>query len=145
MTTVERSIVINANPEAIDAIAVDPSRLPEWYVGIDEVKPDGKYPQVGGAVDAVYKAVGISFKIKMTSEEYAPRQSIRISMAGMITGNHRWAYQPEGESTRLNVTFEYEMPGGGVGQAFNKLVVERMNTENLEKSLENLKAIVEGT
>jgi carbon monoxide dehydrogenase subunit G len=145
MTTLERSIVINATSEAINAIATDPSRLPEWYAGIQEVKSDGKYPQVGGAVEAVYKAVGINFKIKMTSEEYVPGQSMRISMEGMITGSNRWVYQPEGEGTRLTATFEYEMPGGGVGQAVNKLVVERMNAENLGKSLENLKAVVEET
>ena len=33
---------------------------------------------------------------------------------------------------------------GGLGQAVNKLVVEKMNAENLEKSLNNLKALVEG-
>jgi carbon monoxide dehydrogenase subunit G len=144
MTTVERSIVIEATPEAIDAIATDPNRLPDWYVGIQEVKPDGKYPQVGGVIDTVYKAMGISFKIKMTSVEYAQGQSMRINMEGMITGSNHWAYQSEGEHTRLIATFEYEMPGGGVGQAVNKLVVERMNTENLEKSLANLKGLVEG-
>jgi hypothetical protein len=35
------------------------------------------------------------------------------------------------------------MPGGGLGQAVNKLMVEKMNAENLEKSLENLKTLVE--
>ncbi len=144
MTTVERSIVINATPETINAISTDPNRLPDWYAGVQEVKPDGQYPQVGGAIDTVYKAMGINFKMKMTSEEYVPGQSMRISMDGMITGSNRWVYQPEGDSTRVTVTFEYEMPGGGVGQSINKLVVERKNTENLEKSLENLKAVVEG-
>jgi carbon monoxide dehydrogenase subunit G len=144
MTTVERSIVIEGTPEAIDAIATDPNRLPDWYVGIREVKPDDKYPQVGGIIDTVYKAVGISFKIKMTSEAYDRGHSMRIRMEGMITGSNSWAYQPAGEHTRLTATFEYEMPGGGVGQAVNKLVVERMNSENLEKSLENLKGLVEG-
>lgn len=37
------------------------------------------------------------------------------------------------------------MPGGGLGQALNRLVVEKMNTENLEKSLSNLKALVESS
>ena len=143
MTTLERSIVINASPETIDAITTDPSRLPEWYAGIQEAKSDGTYPQVGGTVESVYKAVGISFKIKMTSEEYVPGQSMRINMEGMISGTNRWTYQPEGDGTRITATFEYEMPGGGLGQAVNKLVVEKMNAENLEKSLENLKALVE--
>ncbi len=145
MTTLERSIVINATAEAIDPITTDPNRLPEWYVGIQKVKPDGKYPHVGGVIETVYKAVGISFKVKMTSTEYVPGQSMQINMEGMITGSNRWVYQPEGEGTRLTATFEYKMPGGGVGQAVNKLVIERINAQNLEKSLENLKAVVEET
>lgn len=143
MTTLERSIMINASPEAIDTISTDPSRLPEWYAGIQEAKSDGTYPQVGGTVESVYKAVGISFKIKMTSEEYVQGQSLQARMEGMISGTNRWTYQPEGDGTRITATFEYEMPGGGLGQAVNKLMVEKMNTENLEKSLENLKTLVE--
>ena len=144
MTKLERSIVINATPEAIDAISTDPNRLPEWYAGIQEVKSDGKYPQVGGTVESVYKAVGINFKIKMTSEEYVQGQSMQSRMEGMISGTNRWTYQPEGDDgTRITAIFEYEMPGGGLGQAVNKLMVEKMNAENLEKSLKNLKALVE--
>jgi len=143
MTTLERSIVINAAPEDIDKISTDPNRLPEWYAGIQEAKPDGTYPQVGGTVESVYKAVGISFKIKMTSEEYVQGQRMQSRMDGMISGINRWTYQPEGDGTRLTAIFEYEMPGGGLGQAVNKLMVEKMNAENLEKSLKNLKALVE--
>jgi len=143
MTKLERSIVINATPETIDTVATDPSRLPEWYAGIQEAKADGTYPQVGGTVESVYKAVGINFKIKMTSEEYVQGQSMQIRMEGMIAGTNRWTYQPEDGGTRITATFDYEMPGGGLGQAVNKLVVEKMNAENLEKSLENLKVLVE--
>ena len=41
MTTLERSVVINATPEAIDKISTDPSRLPEWYAGIQEAMRNG--------------------------------------------------------------------------------------------------------
>lgn len=61
----------------------------------------------------------------------------------MITGTNRWVYQPEEAGIRVTAVLDYEMPGGGLGQALNKLVVEKMNTENLEKSLSNLKALVE--
>ena len=42
------------------------------------------------------------------------------------------------------MSFEYEMPGGGVGKLVDRLLAERMNAQNLEKSLENLKALAEG-
>jgi uncharacterized membrane protein len=81
--------------------------------------------------------------MKMTSVELQRGQGQTIKMDGMITGSNRWRYGPEGSGTRVTATFDYEMPGGGVGQMLNKLVVEKMNAENLEKSLQNLKSLVE--
>ena len=144
MTTLERSIVIKATPEAIFELTGDATRLPEWYAGIQEAKPDATYPEVGGTVEAVYKAAGINFRIKMTSTEFVQNQVSATKMDGMITGTNRWVYTPEGEGTRVTATFEYEMPGGGIGQAVNKLIIEKMNADNLEKSLDQLKAVIEG-
>jgi uncharacterized membrane protein len=143
MTTLEKSVLINGPLEKIEAIALDAARLPDWYVGIQETHPDGKYPEPGGTIDAVYRAAGINFKMKMTSVELQRGQGQTIKMDGMITGSNRWRYGPEGSGTRVTATFDYEMPGGGVGQMLNKLVVEKMNAENLEKSLQNLKSLVE--
>jgi hypothetical protein len=35
------------------------------------------------------------------------------------------------------------VPGGGLGKLFDKLVLGRMNAENLEKALENMKERIE--
>jgi carbon monoxide dehydrogenase subunit G len=144
MTTLERSILIHASPEEIDAITLDGWRLPEWYAGIQQAEPDDVYPHPSGVVHTNYKAAGVNFNITMTSLEHVHGQSLTLQMDGMISGTSRWVYAPEGDGTRVAVTFEYEVPGGGLGQALDKLLVERMNAENLERSLENLKALVEG-
>jgi carbon monoxide dehydrogenase subunit G len=144
MTTLERSIEINAGPAAIDAVALNGNRLSEWYTGMQETKADAVYPEVGGTVEATYRAAGINFKMKITSVELVRGHSITLKMDGMITGTNRWVYSPAGEATRVTATLDYEMPGGSLGQAVNKLIVEKMNAENLEKSLNNLKAVVEG-
>jgi uncharacterized membrane protein len=65
-------------------------------------------------------------------------------MEGMISGIYEAIIKPEETGTRFTLKFDYEMPGGGVGKVVDKLVVERMNTKNLEESLENIKALVEG-
>lgn len=143
MTTLERSIVIKATTEAIDAVTLNGNRLPEWYAGIQEAQADERYPDVGGSVEATYRAAGINFKIRIISVELVPGQRITLKMEGMITGTNRWVYQLEGEGIRVMAALDYEMPGGGLGQVLNRLVVEKMNMENLEKSLSNLKALVE--
>lgn len=143
MTTLERSILIKATTEAIDAVTLNGNRLPEWYTGMQEAHADNLYPNIGGTVETIYRAAGINFKVKITSVELVRGQRISLKMDGMITGTNRWVYQPEGEATRVVAALEYELPGGGLGQALNRLVVEKMNAENLEKSLSNLKVLVE--
>jgi uncharacterized membrane protein len=144
MTTVERSVLINAPVDAIQAIMDDARRLPEWYAGIEQAKPDDVFPEPGGKVEMVYKAAGVTFTITQTSVERVPGQSGVNQMEGMITGTNTSTFTPEGEGTRVTMRFEYEMPGGGIGKVVDRLLVERMNTQNLEKSLKNLKALVEG-
>jgi hypothetical protein len=144
MTTVERSILINASTDAIDAIALDGNRLPEWYVGIAQATPDELYPEVGGRVSLVYKAAAVTFSLTLTVQELARGYHIAYQMSGMMVGTQHWSYTPEGGQTRLMALVEYDMPGGALGKIADKLVVERMNARHLEESLENLKALAEG-
>jgi uncharacterized membrane protein len=144
MTTLERNVLINASADDIQAISDDPARLPEWYAGIEQAEGDGVFPEPGGKVELVYKAAGITFNLTQTSVERVAGQSGVNQMEGMITGTNRMTFAPEGEGTRVTMSFEYEMPGGGIGKVVDRLVAERMNAQNLEKSLENLKTLAEG-
>lgn len=144
MTTVKRDVFINASPDDVAAIINDPHRLPEWYAGVESVEPDDVFPEVGGQVELVYKAAGTTFTITQTALEHISGELGVIRMEGMIAGTNRWDLAPEGSGTRVTSTFDYEMPGGALGKIADKLIVERMNTKNLEDSLKNLKALVEG-
>ena len=144
MTTVERTLFINVPWEQVDAVALDPLRLPEWFAGVEQAEPDGVYPQPGGSVKLTYQVAGVKFAVTMTTLELVPGQYVTYRLEGMIKGISTWSHRPEGGGTWLTASFDYEVPGGGVGQVLDKLLIERMNADNLEKSLANLKALVEG-
>ena len=144
MAKVERSIMINASGDEIDKITQDGSRLTEWYAGIEKAEPDDVYPNPGGKIVMAYKSGGVKFDITQTVLERTEGKSAKYQMDGMITGVNQWIYAQEGEGTLVTATFDYEMPGGVLGKVADKLVVERMNTENLENSLNNLKKLAEG-
>ncbi len=144
MTELERSIVIKGTAEEIEAITADGNRLPEWYAGLKEATADDVFPEPGGKVKMVYKSAGITFDMSQTSLEYEPCKGGKYKMEGMLTGIYELLLEPLDEGTRFTLKFDYEMPGGGVGKLVDKLVVERMNAKNLEDSLENMKALVEG-
>lgn len=144
MATIERSIVINASYEDIDKYAIDATTWPSWFEGVDSVEVASGFPEAGGTVAAQYKTSGITFELTMTSREIVHGSHLIIDMEGMISGTQEWRYMAEGNGTRLEVQFDYKMKGGGLGAVADKLVVERMNASNLEKSLSNLKNLVEG-
>lgn len=143
MTRLERSIHIEGSSEDIDRYSLDPNRLPDWYAGVERVEPDGVFPQPGGVVRMVYKAGPATLNIDMTSQELDRGSHALYRLDGMMEGTTRWTHIPEGDGTRLEAVFEYELPGGGLGKVADRLVVERMNAQNLEKSLESLKQLVE--
>ena len=124
-------------------MVLDGDRFPEWYAGVQTADADESYPEPGGAVNLTYKAAGVAFQLTMTSLRIVRGESLLLRMDGMITGKSRWTYSPTDHGTQVHCRFEYEMPGGGAGKALDKLVVVRMNASNLEKSLSNLKALLE--
>ncbi len=143
MATIEKSILIKASSEAVDAYALNPSTWPRWFEGVQSVEPDETYPEVGGIVRTAYKSMGTTFHVTMTSEELARGSHQTFSMDGMITGTQHWSYQPEGGGIRVTCVFEYELPGGGLGKIADKVLFQRTNSASIEKSLQNLKELVE--
>jgi hypothetical protein len=143
MAKVERSILIKATPEEIDAVHNDIDRLTEWYAGIEQAIPDGPYPRPGSKVRLIYKVAGLTFETTNTCLEFEYPRIGRYKMEGMITGSYEEILEPDEGGTRFIMRFDYQMPGGGVGKIVDRLVVEKMNIKNLEESLKNLKALVE--
>lgn len=144
MARIEKSILIDAPWEDVDAVANDGNRTPEWFEGVESTTVDDTFPEVGGVMEQVYKVGGASMNFKMTVTDYDRGNALKMKMEGMINGTQEWLIAPEGEGTRLTVIFDYDVPGGGLGAIADKLVIERTNSSNLEKSLANLKGIVEG-
>lgn len=144
MATVEREIVINRSPEQVAAYMDTAHSWPEWFAGVQAAEPDAAHPAVGSAVKVAYKSMGTTFNLTMTLDEYQRGRLANYQLAGMITGVNRFTLTPEGGGTRVHAHYDYDVPGGGLGKIFDKLVLERANTENLEKSLATLKAKLEG-
>lgn len=144
MATIEKSIVINATTDEIDKYAIDAHTYPEWFAGVESVVVDDTFPEVGGTVAVKYKSAGLTLDMTMKSVSIEHGDHLTIEMEGMISGTQSWQYEQVDGGTEVSCTFDYTMKGGGLGAIADKLVAERMNTQNLEKSLESLKALVEG-
>ena len=143
MAYVERDIVVAAPLEVIFDYASLPDNLPQWYDGIVSVNPDGVWPQEGGQVDITYQVAGLNLDLTATVLTNNAPHEFMFQMDGMVTGTSTWTYAEEGDGTRVQVAFDYQLPGGVLGQVADKLVVEQANIARGERSLSNLKAICE--
>lgn len=143
MATIKKSIVINASTEQIDEYAINANTYPQWFAGVESVDVDDTFPEVGGTVALKYKSAGLTLDMTMKSLSIEHGNHLTIKMEGMVSGTQSWKYESIDGGTNVSCTFEYAMKGGGLGAIADKLVAERMNTQNLEKSLESLKKIVE--
>jgi uncharacterized protein YndB with AHSA1/START domain len=143
MTIVQRSILINASPEATMAALSDAHRWPEWYPGMTQIQVDNPFPEKGGKVTFTVKSGPISFQITETVLDYQPGKLQVLQMEGMMSGKATWEVTPEGDGTRLSTTFDYTLPGGALGNIADTLFVKRQNAASLEAGLNNFKALVE--
>lgn len=145
MSTLEHGILINAPADMVEAIAIDGRRIPEWVPGILRAVPDDVHPQPGGKLTMVYKAAGVTFDFTSTITELKPGQGFTERMDGVISGIMCWEYMSENGRTWVKVNFDYEMAGGILGKAIDRLVMRSMNVRSLEKTLDNLKVLVESS
>lgn len=143
MARIEKSVTINGDTSQIDAYAINATTWPQWVAGIESVQPDGVFPEKGGELKVKYKSAGMTFDITMTTREIVHGDHVIFDMEGMINGSQHWQYARDGQGTKVTCIFDYSMPGGGLGAIADKLIVERMNTSNIENTLANLKRVVE--
>jgi uncharacterized membrane protein len=144
MARIEKSVIIQADTQKIDEYSINASTWPQWVAGIESVHPDGVFPEKGGELKVKYKAAGMAFDITMTTREIVHGDHVTFDMEGMINGSQHWQYAKEGNGIKVTCIFDYSMPGGGLGAIADKLIVERVNTSNIETTLSNLKRVVEG-
>jgi len=152
LVRVEKSIVIRAPPERVwKMLALD--RLLEWEEGCkknvksmeftSEVSTlEDKY-RVGASVRMIGKGEGeMGFKI---TESLENEKITYRSEGGKFTKYMMWTYifEPVEKGAKLTCVLDYELPWGIFGKILGKLLAQRMDEKDLEKSFGNLKSILE--
>jgi len=144
MARIERSIFISAPPEKVFDVGRHPEKFPEWLVGLSQASPVSGEVGPGASFNWTYEMAGLKFEGRMTYVEFEPGRKLVLKGEGGIESTWTWTYQPQEGGTLVTCVVEYTVPGAALGKIADKLIVERTNTKNLEKSLQNLKARVEG-
>lgn len=148
MTTVNKSIVINATREQIRPFLHDPEAVMERDANIFRYEPDENWPAVGSKLKTGFKTVAFKVNGVATSLEYDPetlRLIFKMESENFEPGTWQWTFEEQDGKTTVSVHIDYSLPGSYLGKAIDKLFVERQNAKQSEENLASLKTQVEGS
>jgi carbon monoxide dehydrogenase subunit G len=144
-TVIDRTISINASPEAVFRHLEDADSIPRYVPGVssvDEVRQTEQH--IGDSFKVNYMVLGLKFPTRFLVTHYSQNSRILTQMEGPMAGTFDWSLRERTLGTDISVRVEYELRNGGVlGKAADGVLLRRVNEANVQRMLENLKQLVE--
>ncbi len=144
MPLLKAAIEIDAPREHVFALAGDLTKRPEWTTFVKEVvitSGDGKSE---GTRDRTIARIGPQKNTwEGTLTEYRQSDLFCRQFGGYFVGEERMSFTPAGNGTRVEWSVDYTPPFGLLGKFGAWFMMGRIYQNELEGSLDNLKAALE--
>ena len=128
MSDYEHTTTIRRDPDAVFAYLSDVTRLPEYFSGLEEARPEG-----GEEVHVVANVEGNRYSGEAWIQADADAKSLRWGSEGPSAYHGELSVSGEGEDSRVTVTLHTERADGPGIRA------------GLEQTLADLKRILDGS
>jgi uncharacterized membrane protein len=138
VTTIEKSIVIDAPLKEVFAYLDDPLHLPEIWPSMVEVREVKPLPKGGHQYHWVYKMAGIRFEGESETLEFVPEKHVVEKSTGQIPAKFDYLFTPVDGKTRVEVKTEYEIPQKLLGKVAEPFV-RKLNEREADMFMANLK------
>jgi uncharacterized protein YndB with AHSA1/START domain len=149
VTLVTASIEIDAPPEQVYDLVLDPGRFHEWVTIHRRVNThDAGEPHEGYEMDQTLCLRGANFKVHWTLTEAERPDRATWEGRGPAHSYARTSYglrEVDGGKTRFEYENEFKAPGGIVGAAASRMLIGGVPEREAKRSLERLKALLEGS
>ena len=140
-------IHIDAPPEAVWATIMDPDRFGDWVTIHRKVNStDPGPPREGMRMEQTLCLRGASFKVKWRLSECRRGSRAVWEGQGPMKSHARTEYdlEPDGNGgTRFHYVNEFKAPGGLLGATASRVLVGGLPEREAQKSLQQLKALLE--
>ncbi len=142
----EREIDIRVPPEEVYDVVMNPRRLADWvtiHVELKEAPPG--VPEKGDRICQRLKLAGKGFDVRWVVTTVDPPRHVVWTGEGPArsAASAEYRFSPTDSGTRFAYALEFRLPGGRLG-AFASRAVAGLSTRELDGSLEQLKALLEG-
>lgn len=147
MSTVQVKIEINAPPQKVWDIVMDPSSLERWVTIHKRLKEvSGGRLAEGSTMEQVLALRGVSFSVHWTLVELDPPHEAVWDGRGPAHSRAKITYRLQGDEsgpTQFDYTNEFSPPGGALGKVASRVIVGAASEREAANSLNRLKALVE--
>lgn len=143
---VRSEIEIDATPEAVWLVLMDPSQLENWVTIHRQLGDTSPLPlRVGSTIEQTLHLGGMNAHVRWTITEFeAPRYARWLGHGPAHTKaetTYRLSASEQG-STKFEYTNDFHLPGGPLGALAGRLVSGKSEHE-AERSLRKLKVLIE--
>ncbi len=148
MSIVTRSIQIAASPAEVWKLVMDPSCLGEWVtIHRKLVHADEGPPRVGYAMDQQIHMRGVSLEVHWKLVECVPDKLAVWKGRGPARSSAHSEYilTAEDGGTRFDYRNDFRAPLGPFGAVVSRALVGGMPEREAKRTLERLRAYLEGT
>ena len=146
MPRIERSVELPGSPERVFRLLTDLERLPEWATIVVETRDVSDVPLRAGCtfrqtvrvlgqdIESEWRVVALE-EPRLVSYEASSPAGARMAMTQRVA--------PANGGSRVDLQIDYELPGGLIGAVLDRAYFERHNEQEAERSLANLRALLE--
>jgi carbon monoxide dehydrogenase subunit G len=146
MAKLERTIEIDAAPEDVYDVLMDPQRLGDWVTIQDKLLEAPEAPlEVGDTLVQRMKVAGKRFKVSWCVDVANRPSKASWTGNGPVGSKARATYQLDSNGdggTRFRYTNEYDVPGGPIGRVAGRALMPASASE-ADRTLKRLKQLIE--
>jgi coenzyme Q-binding protein COQ10 len=143
MSRVTKVVSIKADPKKVLNYIADVKNHPAFISAlksVDNLHGDSK--NIGEGWDFTFSMGGVEIKGKAETADYIEGKHYSFKTINGIVSTFSYSVEPENGGTRLTMDVEYEIPQNVVAKMLDKTVIERLNDQEGDRAIENLKAIL---
>ena len=144
MSRVEKSIRINAPPDKVFQFAADYQNWEAFFEGLSDAKPTTEKTWGNGS-RFVYKAtmMGLPASVGTEIHSFVENEGWRGKSFKGLEHKTQWIFERVGAGTEFTFVVDDKMPIPVLGDMLDRMFVKREWEGIVEKSLQNLKGILE--
>jgi uncharacterized membrane protein len=142
VASLTKSVVVHAPVEKVCRYLDDPTRLPEIWPSLVEIKDVQSLPNGGHSNRWTYKMAGMRLEGTSEDVEHITNQRTVSKTKGGIDSTQTWMMKPESDGTKVTFQVDYTVPIPVLGKLAEAAIV-KLNDHEGDAIMANLKTLLE--